>query len=643
MCLNRINLIPAISLFFAMFAIATAYLPGINGDFIFDDEPSITANPAIHIEHLSMDSLRKAVFSSDSGPLGRPISMLTFALNHYTTGLDPFYFRLMNIGIHLINALLFYVVIRLLLNALPVVFRRDAFIFTRTQKHWSSLIMATTWAIHPLAITSVVYVVQRMTSLSALFVLIGIAIYLRRRVGRWEGKHGIGLLAVATIAMTALSMLCKETGALLIVYLFAIEATIFRFKTANGHLDRAMVWFFVSLLAIPLVLVSAYTALYPQWLLDAYENRAFTLGERLLTQSRVLWFYIGLIVVPNINEMGLFHDHIRISTGLLTPITTLFSIVGIVGLVIVAIKSRHRLPLLSLGIGWFLLGHTLESTALPLEIAHEHRNYLPLFGVILIGLQVYILLVPRRRLFTFAVIALLPVLWVSTAVRASEFGDSAVLPFYEVKHHPNSARSNYEAGRVIAILISSGRIDKNEYSKARAYFERAAEIDPTSTDGLFALVYLSSQVKEPVDPKWLASIQARLGSGPYPASATSLLATFLKQVTSGAIAIDHRVVLDIYQTALSNHRLRGTARAMVMTMLSSYYMSLGNEMMALEHAYGATQAAPRAPVFNVLFADLLLRLDNSEAAREQALMALEKDYLGQVGDHARSILVKVEK
>ena len=48
------------------------------------------------------------------------------------------------------------------------------------------------------------------------------------------------------------------------------------------------------------------------------------------------------------------------------------------------------MPLVSFGIAWFLVGHGMESTFLPLEIVHEHRNYLPLFGILLAVVSVLV-------------------------------------------------------------------------------------------------------------------------------------------------------------------------------------------------------------------------------------------------------------
>lgn len=113
-----------------------------------------------------------------------------------------------------------------------------------------------------------------------------------------------------------------------------------------------------------------------QALLAGYSARS-SLTERPLTEGRVVIFYLYLIVCPHLESFGIYHDDIAISTSLTTPPTTIFALLTLGALVVAAWRMRESRPIVSFGIAWFLVGHLLESTILPLEIAHEHRNYLP--------------------------------------------------------------------------------------------------------------------------------------------------------------------------------------------------------------------------------------------------------------------------
>jgi tetratricopeptide (TPR) repeat protein len=98
--------------------------------------------------------------------------------------------------------------------------------------------------------------------------------------------------------------------------------------------------------------------------------------QRVLTQSRILIFYLSLLFYPAPFRLSLIHD-IQLSTSLIAPITTLFSIISIALLIILPFVYHRRYPLFSFSILFFLLNHTVESTFLSLELIFEHRNYLP--------------------------------------------------------------------------------------------------------------------------------------------------------------------------------------------------------------------------------------------------------------------------
>ena len=88
-------------LFLSLLTTYFIYNKGLWGDYVFDDSINILENSKLAIKTLDYTSLKSAFFSGDAGPLGRPISMLSFALNHYFTGFEPFYFKLTNLFINL--------------------------------------------------------------------------------------------------------------------------------------------------------------------------------------------------------------------------------------------------------------------------------------------------------------------------------------------------------------------------------------------------------------------------------------------------------------------------------------------------------------------------------------------------------------
>ena len=621
------------------------YWPGLSGGFFFDDEPNLLYNDWIKLERLDIQGLKKAAFSADSGLLKRPLSMLSFALNYYAAGsFNPYYFKLTNIAIHALNGVALFILTWLLLLA-----HRGCHhtLLSNRQIQWLTLAITAAWLFHPLNLTSVLYVVQRMASLSVLFMIMGLILYVLGRLRQLNGLPGMHYIIAGFMGGGILALSCKESGALLPVYMLAIEASLFRFQ-AHAPAKRGLIAFFIVTVALPGLAFLAYFFFHPEWMLRIYQDRGFTLVERLLTESRVLWFYIRLIIVPDISLMGLFHDDIPISRGLTAPLSTLYSVLGLGGLVALAIYFRHRAPLVTLGVCWFLAGHSMESTIIPLEIAHEHRNYLPMYGILFPCFYYLAHFTEKARPAKLGrvLIATATVLFGgATAVRAQQYGDLFGQDLYDVRHHPNSARSNYQAGRALAILIDS---DKHAYAtaykRASAYFLRAAALDRNSVDAFFAMIYMSNAAHRPIDPAWSNMIRKRLATAHISANNVSLLANFQKHIGSGKLVLPSSEVISIFQAALQNPALIGESRGMVLVMLGSYYQSHEHDYIAaLNLMYEATQAAPRQAIFNLIFARLLVTTGNYEGAREQLNYARKNDRLGIVTDDISAIAESIRK
>jgi hypothetical protein len=146
----------------------------------FDDEANIKDNPGIHLTELSWNSIKGALFSDRNSPdiPYRPAACLTFALNYYFGGLDVFGYHLVNILIHLFTAIFLFLTIFHTLN-LPSLQSKYA-------AHAYSLALLSTvlWAVNPIQIQAVTYIVQRMASLAGMFYIICVYLYLKGRTAQ---------------------------------------------------------------------------------------------------------------------------------------------------------------------------------------------------------------------------------------------------------------------------------------------------------------------------------------------------------------------------------------------------------------------------------------------------------------------------
>ncbi len=472
------------------------YLPGLNGPFVFDDHHNIANNHLLKVEHLSFAELWQASLSSDSGPLKRPVVMFSFAINHVFTGMDPWWMKLTNLIIHLINGVLVF----LLLKQLFCRFNNKDNVHTALIPFF----IAGLWMVHPINVTSVSYIVQRMTSLSATFVLLAICCYMKLREGKalvWK-RH---LLSVSIFIFWALGLLSKETGILLSIYIFAIEWSLYGFKTDSKE-EKAplrLVWFMLS---APWVCAVLYAIYDPSFITKGYAYRDFTIVERILTEFRIVSEYIRLIIIPDVRLMGLFHDDIVLSTSLLTPITTLLGLLLIVSLLVLAIKWRIKYPLFSLGVLWFFGGHLLESTVFPLELMFLHRNYLPAIGILLILAEVLMRFSERYRSLCSITVVLI-MLGFSVGARSVVYqwsGDLRML-LMEVINNPTSIRANFRAGQAFKYysIVSLPGEERDKYKKkAIEYFSKIREYDSDDVTGELGILETYIQLEE-VPPRIL--------------------------------------------------------------------------------------------------------------------------------------------
>lgn len=426
------------------------YLPGLDGPFLFDDAPNLVAPLQAWLR--GETGWQEIVFGNGSGPLGRPLSMLTFLANANASGLAPLPFKATNLAIHLACGALLYA---LLMCLLP----RDRWLKHRVEL--CALLITGLWLLHPMQVSSVLYVVQRMAQLSALFVLAGLLAYVYGRQCLELGRQRAGwlLLFLVVPGLTLAAALSKENGILLPLLCGVIELGYFRPQPSSPR-PRAVQVFFVLALLLPGVAAIAWYGLNPQKLLGAYDGRLFTLGERLLTQPRALMDYMGALLLPSGPSLGVYTDDFVVSRGLLQPPTTLWSIIGLALLMLGAWGTRVRAPAIFTGIGLYLCGHLLESTVFPLEMYFEHRNYLPSAGFFLavVGLASWLLarLLPHTdhpervlRSVRWGSAALLLMLGVATWARAGVWSSVEVLTAQGLSAHPRSVRANIDATRVL--------------------------------------------------------------------------------------------------------------------------------------------------------------------------------------------------
>ncbi len=491
------------------------YALALQGPFFFDDIPNLIDNRLLQIEGWAFDDWRGAIISNDAGLFHRPVAMASFALNYILAGgFLPWAFKATNLVIHLLTGVLLYHLFLVLLRAPALVGRLGV------DPRAVALLAAALWLLHPLHVSTVLYVVQRMAQLSALFSVAGLLLYCRYRL-RWVAAGAtVGEIVAAGLWLALLALaatLSKENGALLLWLVPVVEVSLFRgvWQGEQRAAVRRLAW---MALLLPLLLLGLVLIVSPEWVTGRYNGRSFTLEDRVLTQLRLLWQYLEWILLPNITSMGFFHDDIPLSRSLFSPVTTVLSLLAWLALVTGAFLLRRSQPLLLFALLFFLVAHAMESTVLPLEMVFEHRNYLPSVGVCL-WLAALLFEISRRLSWLrlpLLLSAVLGVLTLQLFLRTQVWSDEFMLARANVINHPASPRANFYYGNVLYARFEQsqalGLREDEQLSlavNARIHFERMHKLAPDAFPALVMLYQLDTLYfpKLALDNDWLAQIE----------------------------------------------------------------------------------------------------------------------------------------
>lgn len=362
--------------FFAVLAIlvlatACVYAKGLHGVFLFDDFanlPSLGAFGPVD----NWTAFTRYITSGIADPTGRPLALLTFLIDAHDWPADPFPFKRTNLIIHLLNGVLLALLLRRLGR---IVLRGDT-----ARSDTAAALGAGLWMLHPLFVSTTLYVVQREAMLPTTFALLGLLGYCRGRAAAQKGsKAGAWTAAASIVGCTILGVASKANGALLPLLAWIVDAVVLSRGELPATTRRTFTRARLLVLVLPSIALLAWLASQAMtfFLHGVSATRPWTIGERLLTEARIVCEYLHLLWLPRPYTAGLFNDAVEVSTNLLSPPTTLASIAFLTALLAVAIALRKRAPPISLAILFFFAGHLLESSVIPLELYYEHRNYLP--------------------------------------------------------------------------------------------------------------------------------------------------------------------------------------------------------------------------------------------------------------------------
>lgn len=448
---------------FLLMALFAAYSNSFQGDWHFDDYANIVDNPYIRLNSFSWHEIKLCIYGVEHTRPSRPLSFLSFALNYKLGGTEVFGYHALNFTLHWLAAVFLFLFIY---NTLKLPLLRDKY---SSAAYPVALLSALFWALNPLWVTSVTYIVQRMASMAGLFYIISMYFYLKARTSQ-KSSHVIALYILCAFSGLA-SVLTKENSAMLPVSILLFDLFLIQGVTSENIRK------FFRILIIPTLLIITAALIYVDFssIFDSYNLRDFTMRERLLTEPRVILFYLSLLFCPAGSRLTLLYD-MEISRSLLQPWTTLPSIGLIFFIIVFSIYIARRLPLISFCVIFYFLNHFIEGSFFPLELIYEHRNYLP---SMLLFVPVAGFMIAAINYFSGKKAVQITIILIIAAVLLSEgyttfnrnktVSDDLLLWSDNIAKSPNLSRPHTNLGRIYYI--------KNEKEKALSEYEKAIALN----------------------------------------------------------------------------------------------------------------------------------------------------------------------
>lgn len=368
------NYASAFTLLFAILILV--YSNSFDCSWHYDDFTNIVDNTSIRIKNLSWAEIEKSFYACSEMnrkvdgtvdsfvTLSRPLAYFSFGLNYYFGGLNVFGYHIVNFTIHYLTAVFLFLFIYNMLQ-LPLLKEQYG-----NYAYSAALLSAVLWSVHPIQVSAVTYIVQRMASMVSLFYIIAMYLYLKGRTAPTVPGAVIFYFLCFTSFLLALGS--KQNAAMLPLSLVLFDLFFIQGISRNNVIRIVKILGVVTLFT--LIFLFFYIKYYPSAL--DYGVRMFSMAERLLTQPRIFFYYISLLFYPLSSRLMLIHS-IDISKSLFDPWTTTVAIAAILMLVGTALWKARKMPLIAYCILFFFVNHLIEGSFFNLELIYEHRNYLP--------------------------------------------------------------------------------------------------------------------------------------------------------------------------------------------------------------------------------------------------------------------------
>jgi len=442
--------------------------------FIFDDIRNISNNPFIRVTDFSIDSLRMILNS----PLKyRPVANFSFALNYYFHQYGLFGYHFTNIIIHIITGILIFFLFK---STLIINEKYSPARFGDTDQPFIvPLLSALIWLVHPINTQSVTYVVQRMTSLATMFYLLSLLFYVtaRNHQVRQHEKNPeepdkspivIWLCYTGSFVSGICALASKEISATLPFFVLLYEWFFFQnFRNIWSHKQIRKIFILVILTGLVISIFIGVSVM--DKILSLYDHQDFNLFQRVLSELRIVIYYISLFIFPHPWRLNLDHD-VPLSFSLTAPVTTLLAGISIVLIICFIFRTIKRHRLVAFAILWYFGNLVIESSIIPLALIFEHRTYLPFVMVALATVYLIFEMIKPKWIPIFFLVCIICLFSFWSHQRNIIWQNELSLWNDCVKKSPNLARPNYNIGNYLK--------DYGRTNDSISYYKKAITIDP---------------------------------------------------------------------------------------------------------------------------------------------------------------------
>jgi tetratricopeptide (TPR) repeat protein len=609
-----------------------AYSNSLNGIWAFDDV--LTNQP------LGIDGLIEKFGA-------RKVSYLTFAINQMIDPYSPVNFRLFNILIHILNSLLVYVIALITLR-LPDY--RERF------EHYSfsvALISSMIFALHPLNINAVAYIIQRMASLATFFVLLALVTYIF--AAKSKGAFNKIILYFMTFAFILLGILSKENAVMgipLIMLYDYVFLSRFDFKTFKPRAAGVVVVGSCILLVASIYINVYNTAIniakdflainkplvWKFWMaIDVYWSPL----EHILTEFRVVSRYLFLFVLPLPKFLVFDWWGYPISKGLFNPVTTFFSMGFIVGALVFSILKRKKYPFLSFGILWYFIAISLESfIAVGSDLYFEHRNYLPLaglsFGLVAQAVSSFGEKIRGKYTLLIIFITLSAILGFLTFQRNYIWKDPVTFWKDPVQKTSGNIRAT--------LALANSYFSMSDFKNAKSYYidsvqlARERKVTRYMAESLYRLGFTDLLLLQGVESKKIMDVMEKLSPHTYYLKILQGLHSYINQDYEGAIR-SYLQVLEVHSKEINR-----SERVTVLTLMGDAYRDMGLADEALNSYKNALSLHHSFPAAYHGMAKIQLMKGDLDSASEhlRRVLSIDPYNIGALSDMANLILIRGE-